>query len=340
VSSPVATPAPAAVAATPDASSTDDAAMLALGRRTAEAYFAREAHALSERFTPPLRAKVGGEEGLAAFRAGAEKQLGAETSILSEHVVRTSGVTVYVRIAKYERLATPVKMVIGFDAERNIAAFGIAPEGKLEAAPTRNADYRTQASLRLPFDAAWTVAWGGRTIEQNQHAAMADQRFAYDFFVVDGGSTHRGDGRRNEDYFAYGRSVLAPAAGRVVVAVDGVPDNLPGELGTAQLAGNHVIIDHGHGEYSLLAHLVPGSVSVKPGDPISSGQKLGRCGNSGHSSEPHLHYHLQSTARLSDGEGLPAQFVGYIADGARVSRGEPVREQRIEQAPVTSARRE
>jgi murein DD-endopeptidase MepM/ murein hydrolase activator NlpD len=320
VSSPVATPAPAAVAATPDASSTDDAAMLALGRRTAEAYFAREAYALSERFTPPLRAKVGGEEGLAAFRASAEKQLGAESSILSERVVRTSGVTVYVRIAKYERLATPVKMVIGFDAERNIAAFGIAPEGKLEAAPTRNADYRTQASLRLPFDAAWTVAWGGRSIEQNQHAAMADQRFAYDFFVVEGGTTHRGEGRRNEDYFAYGRSVLSPAAGRVVVAVDGVPDNVPGELGTAQLA--------------------PGSVSVKPGDQVSSGQKLGRCGNSGHSSEPHLHYHLQSTARLSDGEGLPAQFVGYVADGVRVNRGEPVREQRIEQAPGASARRE
>ncbi len=337
---PVSTPGPAPGATTLDASFTDDVAMLALGRRTAESFFAREAHALWEKFTPPLRAKVGSEAGLAAFRASAERQLGAESTILSERVQRTSGVAVYVRIAKYERLATPIKMVIGFDPERHIAAFGIAPEGKLSAAPTSHADYRTQASLRLPFDAAWTVAWGGRTIEQNQHAAMSDQRFAYDFFVVEGGTTHRGDGRRNEDYFAYGRSILAPAAGRVVVAVDGVPDNVPGELDAAQLAGNHVILEHGHGEYSLLAHLAPGSVSVKPGDQVSSGQKVGRCGNSGHSSEPHLHYHLQSTARLGDGEGLPAQFVGYVADGARVSRGEPVREQRIEHAAGASARRE
>lgn len=58
--------------------------MLALGRRTADAFFAREAHALWERFTPPLRAKVGSEEGLAAFRASAEKQLGAESSIVNE----------------------------------------------------------------------------------------------------------------------------------------------------------------------------------------------------------------------------------------------------------------
>ncbi|MEA2749375.1 MAG: hypothetical protein QOI41_3518, partial [Myxococcales bacterium] len=327
------TPAPSAVSAVsaPVASSaTADAAMMTLGRRTADAFFARETHALWERFTPPLRAKVGSEEGMAAFRASAEKQLGAESSILSERVERIAGVAMYVRIAKYERLATPVKMVIGFDAERNIAAFGIAPDGKLTAAPTKNAEYRTQASLRLPFDGAWTVAWGGRTIEQNQHAAVSDQRFAYDFLVVEGGTTHRGDGRRNEDYFAYGRSVLAPAAGRVIVAVDGVPDNVPGVLDTAHIAGNHVILDHGHGEFSLLAHLAPGSVGVKPGDQVSSGQKLGRCGNSGHSSEPHLHYHLQNTARLSDGEGLPAQFVGYVADGARVSRGEPVREQRIE----------
>ena len=314
--------------------------MLALGRRTADAFFAREAHALWERFTPPLRAKVGSEEGLAAFRASAEKQLGAESSIVNERVEHAAGVAVYVRIARYERFASPVKMVIGFDADRNIAAFGIAPEGKLAAAPTRNADYRTRASLRLPFEGAWNVAWGGRTIEQNQHAATTDQRFAYDFFVIENGSSHRGDGRRNDDYFAYGRSVLAPAAGRVVVAVDGIPDNLPGELDGKNLVGNHVILDHGNGEHSLLAHLAPGSVAVKPGDEVRSGQKLGRCGNSGHSSEPHLHYHLQTTARLGDGEGLPAQFVGYVADGAHVARGEPVREQRIEPAAAASARRD
>lgn len=338
---PVKTPAPA-VASTPSTApaATDDADTLALGRRAASAYFARETHSLWERFTPPLRAKVGSEEGIAAFRTSAEKQLGVEASVLSERVERTAGVAMYVRIARYERLASPIKMVIGFDADQNIAVFGIAPDAKPTAAPTTKSDYRTRAALHLPFEGAWNVAWGGRTIEQNQHAAVVDQRFAYDFYVIEGGTTHRGEGRRNEDYFAYGRSVLAPAAGRVVVAVDGVPENVPGEMDAAHLAGNHVIVDHGNGEFSLLAHLVPGSLTVKPGDQVRAGQKLGRCGNSGHSSEPHLHYHLQTTARLSDGEGLPAPFVDYLADGGRVERGEPVKDQRIEPAPASFARRD
>jgi murein DD-endopeptidase MepM/ murein hydrolase activator NlpD len=311
-----------------------------MGRSTAGAFFARDTHSLWERFTPPLRAKIRSEEGIAAFRATAEKQLGTESAVLSERVERTAGVAVYVRIAKYERLDTPIKMVIGFDADRKIAAFGITPDGKLTAAPTTKADYRTRAALRLPFEGAWDVAWGGRTIEQNQHAAVVDQRFAYDFLVVEGGTTHRGDGTRNEDYFAYGRPVLAPAAGRVVVVVDGIAENVPGSMDAAHLAGNHVIVDHGNGEFSLLAHLVPGSLTVKVGDQVAAGQKLGRCGNSGHSSEPHLHYHLQTTSRVGQGEGLPAPFLDYVADGGRVARGEPTKGQRIEAASAAFARRE
>ncbi len=327
---------PAAPVAAPDG----DAATLTMGRSTAGAFFARDTHSLWERFTPPLRAKIGSEEGIAAFRATAEKQLGTESAVLSERVERTAGVAMYVRIAKYERFDGPIKMVIGFDADRNIAAFGIRPEGKLTAAPTTKSDYQTRAALRLPFEGAWDVAWGGRTIEQNQHAAVADQRFAYDFLVVEGGTTHRGDGTRNEDYFAYGRPVLAPAAGRVVAVVDGIAENVPGSMDAAHLAGNHVVLDHGNGEFSLLAHLVPGSLTVKPGDQVVAGQKLGRCGNSGHSSEPHLHYHLQTTSHVGQGEGLPAPFVEYVADGSRVARGEPTKGQHIESVSAAFARRE
>lgn len=327
---------PAAPVAAPDG----DAATLTMGRSTAGAFFARDTHSLWERFTPPLRAKIGSEEGIAAFRATAEKQLGTESAVLSERVERTAGVAMYVRIAKYERFDGPIKMVIGFDADRNIAAFGIRPEGKLTAAPTTKSDYQTRAALRLPFEGAWDVAWGGRTIEQNQHAAVADQRFAYDFLVVEGGTTHRGDGTRNEDYFAYGRPVLAPAAGRVVAVVDGIAENVPGSMDAAHLAGNHVVLDHGNGEFSLLAHLVPGSLTVKPGDQVVAGQKLGRCGNSGHSSEPHLHYHLQTTSHVGQGEGLPAPFLDYVADGSRVARGEPTKGQHIESVSAAFARRE
>ena len=97
----------------------------------------------------------------------------------------------------------------------------------------------------------------------------------------------------------------------------------------ANPVGNHVVIDHG-GEFSFLAHLRQGSVSVKAGDRVSAGQPLGRCGNSGNTTMPHLHYHLQTTAVFAQGAGLPAQFNDYRADGQRVARGEPQRGEHLE----------
>jgi murein DD-endopeptidase MepM/ murein hydrolase activator NlpD len=62
---------------------------------------------------------------------------------------------------------------------------------------------------------------------------------------------------------------------------------------------------------------------------VQRGEVLGRCGNSGNSSEAHLHYHLQNTPEFNQGEGLPPQFQNYVADGQVVSRGEPIRGQKI-----------
>ena len=93
--------------------------------------------------------------------------------------------------------------------------------------------------------------------------------------------------------------------------------------------GNHVIIDHGNGEFSFLCHLRNGSVKVKPGDKVTKGQEIARCGNSGNTSEPHLHYHLQATGKFGDGDGLPAQFRDVVIDGKDVARGEPLRGQTI-----------
>jgi murein DD-endopeptidase MepM/ murein hydrolase activator NlpD len=133
--------------------------------------------------------------------------------------------------------------------------------------------------------------------------------------VLRDGSSHRGSGERNEDYHCWRQPVLAPAEARVVAAVDGYPDQPPGQADAEHPAGNHVVLDLGSGEYAVLAHLNAGSVAVEVGDRVAAGQRIGRCGNSGNTSEPHLHFHLQ------DG----AYFVDYFADGAPVERGEPVR---------------
>jgi murein DD-endopeptidase MepM/ murein hydrolase activator NlpD len=126
----------------------------------------------------------------------------------------------------------------------------------------------------------------------NYHAALRDQRFAYDIVVARDGATHSGDGKHNTDYFAYGQAIVAPGDGVVATLEDGVPENVPGEMNPAHAAGNYVIVDHGDGEFPLLAHMIPGSFRVKVGDRVRAGQEIGRCGNSGNSSEPHLHYHV------------------------------------------------
>jgi len=121
--------------------------------------------------------------------------------------------------------------------------------------------------------------------------------------------------------------VLAPGAGTVVEAKDGIPDNIVNFPNASPPEGNHVIIDHGNGEYSVLAHFKLGSLTVKTGDKVAPGEKVGECGNSGNSAMPHLHVHLQNTPVIFKGEGLPMQFQNYTADKKFVNSGEPERGQ-------------
>jgi hypothetical protein len=198
--------------------------------------------------------------------------------------------------------------------------------------PDPRAGYRQHAVLRLPFAPgdAWFVLWGGNTREQNYHVAYPDQRHAFDFVAVRDGRTFAGDGKDDSDYFDWGRSVVAPAAGRVVETVDGLPDNVPGQTDAAHPFGNYIVLDLGNREYAVFAHLQNGSISVQPGEAVRTGAALGRCGNSGNTVQPHLHFHLQDRAALTtpgapDGAvGLPATFTGYLSGGKRVAAGSPV----------------
>lgn len=177
--------------------------------------------------------------------------------------------------------------------------------------------------FRLPLDGPVTVAWGGGTIAVNYHAQIPDQRWAYDLLVTENGQSFRGDGARLEDYLAYGQPVLAPAEGVVVAVRDSEPE---GEIGHRQLrraAGNHVVLQVAPREFLFIAHLHRGSIRVKAGERVRAGQAIGRVGNSGNSSEPHVHLHLQDTPTPSLGEGIPMYFHSYRLDGRQVERGIP-----------------
>lgn len=207
-------------------------------------------------------------------------------------------------------------------------------------------DYQTKANLIFPLRGESLVVHGGRNIEQNGHASEKDQRFAVDVVALKQGSrtlkqqgitvfdvvTYEGNSKLNESYYIYGREVVAPASGKVVDTLDGVPDAIPSESHQdfKQPAGNYVVIDHGNNEFSMLAHLKNGSTVFNKGDLVVAGDIIGFVGNTGNSTEPHLHYHLQNTSKWKNGEGLPAQFQQYIANGQFIQRGEPIRGQIIE----------
>jgi len=308
----------------------DDGGAMERGRELTQAFYDGDTATVWAAFDEQMKNTLGSEQQLAAFRDQIKNRFGAEVAVDDEQVTEQQGYEVYLRTVRFEK-SGELKFHVqwAFDEQGGVAGFYVRPAGKPEAAPSAHLDYQTRANLHLPFQGRWYVFWGGRGIEQNYHAASPGQRFAYDFLVVHGGKSHSGVGTENADYYCWRRQVLAPAGGEVVVARDGLPDNVPGKMDAGHPPGNYVVIDHGHGEYSFLAHMKQGSITVATGDRVSTGQTLGLCGNSGNTSEPHLHFHLQTTPDFDAGEGLPAQFQDYLADGKPVSRGEPVKSQTV-----------
>ncbi|NGM46838.1 M23 family metallopeptidase [Rhodobacter sp. SGA-6-6] len=302
---------------------------LSTGQHLAETFLRGNVEEIWTASTAEMRAAFGSVDALAALREDLDG-FGTEEAVLSESVERQAGHDVFTRRSRWSGSAAPLELVIALDGEERIAGFFIRPQPV--AAPSPHLDYRTRARLRLPVEGEWFVYWGGREIEDNYHAADAGQRFALDLLVLRDGQSHAGDPSALDSYHCWGRPILAPAEGVVVAAVDGLPDQPIGSADPANPAGNHVVIDFGNGEYGFLAHLRRNSLRVAVDDRVAAGQEIGSCRNSGNTSEPHLHFHLQTSPRLGTGEGLPAQFTGYLANGVPVERGEPRKGETIRSA--------
>lgn len=213
-------------------------------------------------------------------------------------------------------LANPrqLRQIIGQNTgqARAIKRVGKVPEANV---------YVQSVRYTLPFTNEWIVLNGGITEATSHSWDIVAQRYAYDFAMADAaGARHTGDGTRVEHYLAYGQPILAVADGEVVEVRDGVRDapcvgNGWIDWRSADFVGNRVVIRHAANEFSLAAHLVPGSIGARVGDVVKRGAQIGLCGHSGHSTEPHLHFHVQDHADFFEAVGLPVKFSDVVVDG-------------------------
>ncbi len=136
------------------------------------------------------------------------------------------------------------------------------------------------------------------------------ERFAVDWVKIgENGFTYQGDPSKNESYHAYKSPIYAAAPGKVIAVKDGIPENTPTSKSMAvpinleTIGGNYVMVHLGSHQYAFYAHLIPGSIKVKTGDILKSGDPIALLGNSGNSTEPHLHFHIIDNEDPLRGEG-------------------------------------
>lgn len=151
------------------------------------------------------------------------------------------------------------------------------------------------------------------------------QRYAIDFVQVrkvDGKfTTWSGPENKNENYFCYDQPIHSVADGTVVAASDGMAENVPhsgayaAPIGFDNAGGNYAVIEIAPNRYAFYAHMRPGTVKVKVGDKVRAGELIGRVGNTGSSTEPHLHFHVVNQPSFLAADGVPFAFAKGLASG-------------------------
>ncbi|MCU5325048.1 M23 family metallopeptidase [Bacillus cereus] len=179
--------------------------------------------------------------------------------------------------------------------------------------------------VRFPLNERALIGWGGDRLETNYHVIKPNERWAYDILIPPA----EVKSNKLEDYGIFGAKVMAPAPGTVVSINNNEQDLAPGSDDFQSMVGNHIYLRLDEtGTFLVLAHLKKGSIKVKEGQHVNEGEFLAQVGNSGSSSEPHLHIHHQrqdpSKVSMFLAEGLPLYF--QTEKGAMMlERGEYIR---------------
>jgi hypothetical protein len=177
--------------------------------------------------------------------------------------------------------------------------------------------------LSPPFNGGIWLAGDGPLNNTNHRRSIfaidghiySPERFAIDWIKVGSNGDSRHDGAaKNENWWGWGEPVLAVAEGDITEVVDEFPDNTPGVLPPVtidNIAGNHVILRITQNRFVTYAHLQRGSIKVRPGDHVHSGDVLALLGNSGNTTGAHLHLQVTDRNSVLQSEGVPFTFVDF-----------------------------
>lgn len=215
--------------------------------------------------------------------------------------------------------------MVGLDALRLEVSF----DGRTVTMPIDLTFYTCKGKYIFPLRDDVHIANLPANLLGHRHAGS--QEFAFDVIGMKGSRSFsanyaKADGSRLEDHYIFNRNILAMADGKVIATGTKFPEALTRQkdyfinfVETARrlapqigilntVGGNYIVIDHGNGEYAFYAHIREGHVLVKPGDQVKQGQVIGRVGNTGNSSDPHLHFHLMDSPDVLTANGLPVMF--------------------------------
>ncbi|MBI4676499.1 MAG: urea transporter [Elusimicrobia bacterium] len=224
-----------------------------------------------------------------------------------------------------------VRAVLSAHPARLATEYAGAPEETIDRLRLNRLRHGTgEVGVFCPFEGTWAVQQGfdGPLTHRGQW------RHALDFVVLgDDGKTFQGEGNELSDHHAFGRPVLSPFDGYMAAVCSNLPDNPVGRVEIQKNWGNHVVVRSLSGVFAIVAHLRKDSATVGVGDYVLAGRKLGECGNSGYSQEPHIHLQVQASPEPG-APSLPFHLVNFVRDGVARFQGVPEAGTRLSPLPV------
>ncbi|MFE4493812.1 M23 family metallopeptidase [Streptomyces niveus] len=214
-------------------------------------------------------------------------------------------------------------------------------QGRRTAAALKGTTARTPVETGAPVSGRWTALNSPATKVPSHGIHSYGQTYAIDILAAPDRDPRPPFAmlwplvRGNSHYPAFGAPVLAVADATVVRVLNGRRDHLTRtslpalawmmliesplreSAGPSWIVGNHVVLDLGDGTYAMYAHLKQGSVTVAAGDRVRAGQRIAACGNTGNSTESHVHFQLMDGPDLDTARGIPFTWrgVGVPANG-------------------------